>query len=81
MEKEGPFYMLFLDWEKAFDKVFFEAILDSLRSCGVEEGYIEAIADLYANLSLYVEVDGMKRSRDVKKVERGVRQGDGELRR
>ena len=26
MEKEGPFYMLFLDWEKAFDKISHEGL-------------------------------------------------------
>ena len=64
-----------LDLEKAFDKVFFEAVTDSLTSSGVAQGYIEAVADMYANLSLYVELDGATTSRDVK-VQRGVRQGD-----
>lgn len=62
-----------LDLEKAFDKVFFTAVLDALRQIGIDPGYIEAVEDLYSNLS--VELDGASRSRDVN-VEPGVIQGD-----
>ena len=64
-----------LDLEKAFDKVSFEAVTDSLTSSGVAQGYVEAIADVYASLSLYVELDNATLSRDVN-IQRGVRQGD-----
>jgi len=64
-----------LDLEKAFDKVFLDAVIESLTSSGVNQGYVEAVAGMYANLSLYVELDSATPSRDVK-VDRGVRQGD-----
>eukprot|EP00973_Karenia_brevis_P022946 3159671-Karenia_brevis.AAC.1 len=64
-----------LDLEKAFDMVELEAIHDSLLSTELELGYLDVIADIYADLTLYVKLDGPIRSREVR-VERGVRQGD-----
>jgi hypothetical protein len=64
-----------LDLEKASDKVFAESVETSLVSAEVDSRYVEVIADLYADLSLYVELDKSTSSRDVP-VLRGVRQGD-----
>ena len=64
-----------LDLEKAFHKVFSEAVEDSLVSAELDKGYIDAITDIYADLSLNVNLNGSTNSRDVA-VERGVRQGD-----
>jgi hypothetical protein len=64
-----------LDLEKAFDKVFQTAVEESLVAADVDEGDINAIVEVYADLSLYMELNGCTNSRDVA-VERGVRQGD-----
>ena len=52
-----------------------EAIQESLISAGPEMSYLGVIANIYADLSLYVKLDGTVCSRDVR-VKRGVRQGD-----
>ena len=64
-----------LELEKTFDKVYIQDVEDSLTTADVDLGYIEAIADIYADQSLYVELNGSTCSRDVN-IERGVRQGD-----
>lgn len=64
-----------LDLEKAFDKVFSEAVEDSFESIDMDAGYIDAIADVYADLVLTVNLNNSINSREVA-VERGVRQGD-----
>ena len=62
-----------LDLEKAFDKVGAEALEESLISAELDPGYVDAITDLYVDLSLYVEIEKATCSRDVL-VKRGVRQ-------
>ena len=46
MEKDGPFYMLFLDWEKAFDKISHSSLV-SLHSFGVDPMYVNLIKAIY----------------------------------
>eukprot|EP00973_Karenia_brevis_P015988 2186256-Karenia_brevis.AAC.1 len=54
-----------LDLEKAFDKVLPDAIYASLIDTDLDSGYIDAVLDIYADLSLYVELNGNTQSRDV----------------
>jgi len=61
--------------EEAFDKVEYASVIACLEEAGIDEGYIDAVAFAYADLSLYAGLEGGVRSRDVA-VERGVRQGD-----
>ena len=41
--KDGKFYMLFLDWEKAFDRIDHRALVIALRRMGLPQIYIENI--------------------------------------
>ena len=40
-------YSLFLDWEKAFDKIHPQALLTSLNRCGINKPFIDIIASIY----------------------------------
>jgi len=42
-------YSLFLDWEKAFDKIHPQALLTSLKRFGINQEYIDIIEDIYDN--------------------------------
>ncbi len=64
-----------LDLEKAFDKVFHEAVFSSLLETSVEVDVINALRSVYSDLSAYVQLDPGQRSRAFA-ILRGVRQGD-----
>jgi len=65
--------MIFLDWEKAFDKIEQEWMLKALESFGLEEKHLRLIKRLYANPTFFVEVEGTKS--EWKRQKRGIRQG------
>ena len=68
-------WMASLDLEKAFDRLVHEAVFSGLCTAGVDATTMEAIRDLYAQQTAYVQLDEQTRSR-LLEVLRGVRQGD-----
>ena len=66
-----------LDMEKAFDKVEFDAVVQSLSDpdIEVEPAYIKAIASLYTDMTACVRINGSTESEKFS-ICRGVRQGD-----
>ena len=66
-------HFVFLDWEKAFDKINHDWLLKALESYGLSTGMIDMIQKMYANPTFYVEVEGLKSS--WKRQRRGIRQG------
>ena len=40
--------MLFLDWEKAFDKIHPEALLDALTAYGIQAPFVDLIKQIYS---------------------------------
>ena len=50
-------YVVFVDLEKAFDRVPSEVIWWSLRRKGVLEGEIKAIMEMYTNIETHVKVE------------------------
>ena len=66
--------MLLLDLEKAFDRVFHQKLLESLRRLRIPEKIVKVIESLYKNPEFIVEINGKSKSA-TKKQERGIRQG------
>ena len=46
-EYNQPLYMAFIDYEKAFDSVEISAVIEALRNQGVEEAYVNILANIY----------------------------------
>ena len=55
--KDGRFYMLFLDWEKAFDRIDHRALIIALRRMGLPQICIDNIKAIYRNPSFVVCTD------------------------
>ena len=68
-----PCLILFLDWEKAFDRVSHSALLSALRRFNLPEHFVQVIASLYRGPEFYVEVEG--KASDHFQQRRGIRQG------
>ena len=64
---------IFLDQEKAFDRVNHEFLFKTMRAFGIGEGFIKWISILYSNASALVNVNGFLTTPIPFK--RGVRQG------
>jgi endonuclease/exonuclease/phosphatase family metal-dependent hydrolase len=73
-EYKEPLYIAFVDYEKAFDSVEHEDILNALEKHQIPTVYIETLASMYRNGTAQVKVDNnMSKPFDIR---RGVRQGD-----
>lgn len=66
-------YILFVDFEKAFDQIKSKKILEMLIIRGVDQKIINILQDVYEKSKLEVELDGEVAEIEVQK---GVRQGD-----
>lgn len=65
--------MVFLDWEKAFDKILHSKLLLALEGLDVPEKIIKILKDAYSNPKFYVN-DNFKESKE-KTQGAGIRQG------
>ena len=65
--------MLYLDWEKAFDRLDHRALIIALRRMGLPELYISNIQAIYKNPTFIVSTDTGESSERSQKS--GVRQG------
>ena len=72
-EYQKPLILTFIDFEKAFDSVEHQSVINALRRQGVEEPYVELIKHIYDNATSVIMTDKTSESF---KIERGVRQGD-----
>lgn len=73
VEWRSPLYLLFIDFERAFDTLHHPAIWDALRCKGIPEPLIQLIKCLYDNASCRVLHEGLISNKFP--VEKGVRQG------
>ena len=64
---------LFLDWEKAFDKVSHRGLLECLKSYAVPEKYFKIIEFEYNEPQFFVNLDGGRSANHVQHT--GIRQG------
>ena len=74
VERTGrPGYLVLLDWEKAFDRVRQDKLVEALGRLGVSQKLGNVIASLYAQPQFAVELNG--KSSEWKIQQRGIRQG------
>lgn len=65
--------MVFLDWEKAFDKVNQKALKITLEGFNLDEKIVAMVMAMYKEPSFYVEIDGIKSENKTQNT--GIRQG------
>ena len=70
---QDPAILVFLDWEKAFDRIRQDKLMECLERMNVDPKMIKAIRSLYSDPTFAVEI-GTKTSEWYKQ-ERGIRQG------
>ena len=66
-------YVCYIDYEKAFDRVNHEKLIDALKRIGVRERDVRFIRNLYWKQKAYIRVQE-ELSAEIK-IKRGVRQG------
>ena len=73
-ERQGTgLYALFLDWEKAFDKIHPQSLLAALRRFGVQEEFVQLIHSIYQQPQF--QVRAMGHTSTTKVARSGIRQG------
>ncbi|KAH7701151.1 protein F43G9.7, partial [Aphelenchoides avenae] len=72
-EKDMRLYLVFVDYEKAFDSVEINAVLNALVSQGVSSHYVDILEDVYDGCTTEVKLFHDTVTIPIK---RGVRQGD-----
>ncbi|GBP81972.1 LINE-1 reverse transcriptase homolog [Eumeta japonica] len=72
-EFKRPLYIVFIDYQKAFDSLFHSSIWETLLSQGVPLDYIKVIKNIYDNSTSRVKLETTEPPIQISK---GVRQGD-----
>lgn len=72
--RDYPLYVLLLDWEKAYDRVHHDRMLDALRRIGVPDTYIAILRVLYTDMRFFVACGADKSTEEPQRT--GLRQGD-----
>ncbi|KAH7669983.1 endonuclease-reverse transcriptase [Aphelenchoides avenae] len=72
-EKDMRLYLVFVDYEKAFDSVEINAVLNALVAQGVSSHYVDILEDVYDGCTTEIKLFHDSVTIPVK---RGVRQGD-----
>ena len=73
IEKQKDLYMCFVDFEKAFDRMIHELLIDRLRRIGADEADVRLLTNFYWEQKAVIKI-GDDRSNWIK-IEKGVRQG------
>src|SRR6476469_4831817 len=73
LEFAGDVYVCFVDFEKAFDRVNWEKMMNVLQSIGVDWRDRRMISELYMNPEAVVRIAGGESDSGI--IVRGVRQG------
>lgn len=68
-----PLILLFIDFEKAFDRVKIDVILKTLKNRGIEKIYMNIFECIYGKAKLFFKIENTGREIEIK---RGLRQGD-----
>lgn len=72
-EVKRPVYICFIDYEKAFDRVQHNKLIDALMSLGIDEKDLRLITNLYWGQHARIAIQGDET--DEIAIKRGVRQG------
>ena len=70
---QDPLFLVFLDWEKAFDRIRQDKLIECLYRMNVDEKMVKAIASLYCSPHFAVKINQTRSSWRLQK--RGIRQG------
>lgn len=73
LEFDKPLYICFIDYSKAFDSLYHEAIWKSLTEQGINQDYIVIIKEIYKNSTAHVKLEAAGTPFPIR---RGVKQGD-----
>ena len=65
--------LVFLDWEKAFDKINHQRLFQALKRIGINEHYLQVIENLYLNPCFKTKSE--QQTSSTKKQSAGIRQG------
>lgn len=68
-----PYYIAFVDYNKAFDSLKHNMIWEALKNQGISTKYIHIISNIYKNMTARIKTEMKGEKFDIKK---GVRQGD-----
>ncbi len=71
--KKRKLVQIFIDFEKAFDRVRLSKLVDALIAARLPKQIIRIIVDMYTNLQAFLTIDKDKEDIDI---EKGVKQGD-----
>ena len=69
----NPIFLVFLDWEKAFDRIKQNKLIEALTRMDLPTKYIQAIQSIYNNPSFSVKMGNSQST--WRKQRRGIRQG------
>ena len=72
-EYNMPLCLAFVDYRKAFDSVEIPAVLEAIKSQGVEQAYVNMLNHIYQHASAFIR---LHKDSDIFKLGKGVRQGD-----
>lgn len=73
VEYNRPLTLIFVNFQKAFDTVEFDAILKALKDCRIDYRYAKIIFNIYRRVITSVKLHTTSNKINIK---RGVRQGD-----
>ena len=73
IEKNIPLYLCFIDYEKAFDRLKHDKLIEFLQKIGLDERDVQLIYDAYWNQETKMRIDD--RETGWIPVKKGVRQG------
>ena len=71
--RQNKTLLVLLDWEKAFDKIRHEMLIDALERMNIPGRLVNLIKSMYTNPTFQVSMDG--RTSEWKKQYTGIRQG------
>lgn len=66
-------YLMFIDFQKAFDSVEHSSLWQALKKQGLEDKYLRVVKEIYKDAKAYIKMDRAGKEFPIK---RGVRQGD-----
>lgn len=72
-EYELPLCMAFVDYEKAFDSIKTDAIINALKNQGIPIGYVTLLSNIYNKATANLKLQDKTEKFNIRK---GVRQGD-----
>ena len=74
MKSKAPLYALFIDFEKAFDRVPRRFLIDRCRQLGCSGKFLNAIVDMLTSIQMQIKING-ELGEPINTSDRGIKQG------